>query len=108
MPAGEQAHQAFRLTIGPPLPLRTTSGSCCAAGTAGAAYHTNFFASGGVQPYTWLIPPGQLPPGLKLDPRPPAGNSGTPTTPGTFTFTVAVTDKTKTQTTEPGSITIAP
>jgi arylsulfatase len=39
--------------------------------------------------------------------RPPAGLSGTPTTAGTVTFTVAVTDKTGTQTTEPGSITIS-
>lgn len=106
--AGDQAQQAFSLTIGPPLPLLITSGSCCASGTVGVAYHTNFFANGGVQPYTWSIPSGRLPPGLKLDPRPPAGISGTPTAPGTFTFTVAVTDKTKTQTTEPGSITIAP
>ena len=49
-----------------------------------------------------------LPPGLKVDARTPAGISGTPTTAGTFTFTVAVTDKPGTQTTEPGSITIQP
>jgi len=85
-----------------------TSGSCCASGTVGVAYQTNFFAAGGVQPYKWSIPAGQLPPGLALIARPPAGISGTPTTAGTFTFTVAVTDKTGTQTTEPGSITIAP
>jgi hypothetical protein len=72
------------------------------------AYHTNFFASGGVQPYTWSIPAGQLPSGLTLDRTAPAGLSGTPTTAGTFTFTVAVTDKAGTQTTDPGSITITP
>jgi hypothetical protein len=71
------------------------------------AYHVNFFADGGVQPYTWSIPSGQIPPGLTLAARPPAGLSGTPTTAGTFTFTVAVTDKAGTQTTEPGSITIS-
>jgi len=106
--AGATARQAFSLQIGPPLPLVITSGPCCASGTAGVAYHTNFFAGGGVQPYKWSIPSGQLPPGLSLDPRPPAGISGTPVTAGTFTFTVAVTDKDGTQTTEPGSITIAP
>ena len=106
--AGAQARQAFSLEIGPPLPLVITSGACCASGTVGVAYHTNFFATGGVQPYKWSIPAGQLPPGLALIARPPAGISGTPTTAGTFTFTVAVTDKTGTQTTEPGSITIAP
>ena len=96
------------LTIDPPQPLVITSGPCCADGTVGTAYHTNFFAEGGVQPYTWSILSGQLPPGLKVDARTPAGISGTPTTAGTFTFTVAVTDKAGTQTTEPGSITIQP
>jgi hypothetical protein len=106
--AGATAQQAFSLAIDPPRPLVITSGPCCAAGTVGTAYRTNFFADGGVQPYTWSIVAGQLPPGLKLEPKPPAGLSGTPTAAGTFTFTVAVTDKTKTQTTEPGSITIQP
>jgi Putative Ig domain len=106
--AGDTARQAFTLTIDPPLPLVITSGSCCPAGTVGTAYHTNFFASGGVQPYTWSIISGQIPPGLRLAASPPAGLSGTPTTAGTYTFTVAVTDSTGTQTTEPGSITVQP
>jgi hypothetical protein len=104
--AGDTAQQAFRITIDPPLPLMITSGPCCPDGTVGTAYHTNFFASGGVQPYTWSISAGQLPPGLTLDPKPPAGLSGIPATAGTFTFTVTVTDKAGTQTSEPGSITI--
>ncbi len=104
--AGDTARQAFTLTIDPPLPLVITSGSCCPAGTVGTAYHTNFFASGGVQPYTWSIISGQIPPGLRLAASPPAGLSGTPATAGTYTFTVAVTDSTGTQATEPGSITI--
>jgi Putative Ig domain len=106
--ARDTAQQAFSLTIDPPLPLVITSGTCCSNGTVGTAYHTNFFAAGGVQPYTWSIISGQLPPGLKLDASAPAGISGTPTTVGTFTFTVAVTDSTGTRTTEPGSITIQP
>ena len=105
--ARNTAQQAFSFTIDPPRPLVITSGSCCPAGTVGVAYHVNFFADGGVQPYTWSIPSGQIPPGLTLAARPPAGLSGTPTTAGTFTFTVAVTDKAGTQTTEPGSITIS-
>lgn len=105
---GTTAQQAFSLQIDPPLPLVINSGPCCASGTVGVAYHANFFAVGGIQPYRWSILSGQLPPGLVLDPRAPAAISGTPTTPGTFTFTVAVTDKAKTQTTEPGTITINP
>ncbi len=101
------AQQAFSLTIDQPRPLVITSGSCCPAGAVGVAYHVNFFADGGVQPYTWSIPSEQIPPGLTLAARPPAGLSGSPTTAGTLTFTVAVTDKAGTQTTEPGSITIS-
>ena len=103
---GHTAQQAFTFTIDPPRPLVITSGACCAAGTVGTAYRTNFFADGGVRPYTWSIVSGQLPPGLRLIASPPAGISGTPTTRGTFTFTVAVTDGAGTRTTEPGSITI--
>jgi large repetitive protein len=103
---GHTAQQAFTLTIDPPQPLVITSGPCCPDGTVGTSYHTNFFADGGVQPYTWSIPSGQLPPGLRLQASPPAGLSGTPTTPGTYTFTVRVTDHAGTHTDEPGSITI--
>jgi hypothetical protein len=104
--AGDTAQQGFRLTIDPPQPLVITSGSCCADGAVGTAYQTNFFADGGVQPYTWSISAGQLPPGLTLAKFAPAGLSGSPTTAGTFTFTVTVTDKAGMQTSEPGSITI--
>jgi len=51
----------------------------------------NLFATGGVQPYSWSVVSGTLPPGLEL-PRGENTISGTPTTAGTFTFTVRVTD----------------
>ena len=61
-------------------------------GTVGEFYCCgNLFASGGVQPYTWSVVAGTLPPGLEL-PRGENTISGTPTTAGTFTFTVRVTD----------------
>jgi hypothetical protein len=61
-------------------------------GTVGEFYCCgNLFASGGVQPYTWSVVAGTLPPGLDL-PRRENTISGTPTTAGTFTFTVRVTD----------------
>ena len=54
--------------------------------------------------YTWAIVAGSLPPGLSLS---PGGTiTGTPTSPGTFTFTVSVTDKTPTTVTAVLSITI--
>jgi hypothetical protein len=106
--AGATAQQDFSLTINPPRPLVITSANpCCRPGTVGTSYFVNFFADGGVQPYTWSIVSGQIPPGLSLAPSPPAGLSGTPTTAGTFTFTVAVTDSQGAQVTQQDSITVS-
>ena len=85
----------------------TSANPCCPAGTVGTAYFVNFFADGGVPPDTWSIVAGQIPPGLSLAPSAPAGLSGTPTTAGTFTFTVAVTDSAGTQVTQQDTITIS-
>jgi Putative Ig domain len=60
-------------------------------GVVGQAYPaTSLSASGGVQPYTWSVTTGSLPAGLSLN---SSGQiSGTPTTVGTSSFTVQVTD----------------
>ncbi|MFA7345812.1 MAG: Ig domain-containing protein [Terrimicrobiaceae bacterium] len=55
----------------------------------GEAYTQTFKATGGVLPYTWSIE--AEPPGLDIDTR-TGVLSGTPTTKGTFTFQVSVTD----------------
>src|ERR1700683_35398 len=48
-------------------------------------------ATGGIQPYTWHVASGDLPPGLKLHPH--SGKiDGTPTTPGDYRVTVVVVD----------------
>jgi hypothetical protein len=58
---------------------------------AGEPYSATLAASGGVAPYTWSLASGSLPAGLTLDPS--TGTiTGTPASPGTSTFTVAVTD----------------
>ena len=82
--------QVLSITIDPPLPLVITNSSDqFTAGTVGTAYSANLFRSGGVAPYNWSIIAGGLPPGMRL-----SGNiiSGTPTTRGTFAFTVRLTD----------------
>ena len=49
------------------------------------------FPGGGVPPYSWSHVAGTLPPGLSVQAS-PGRVKGTPTTAGTFTFTVRVDD----------------
>ena len=60
-------------------------------GTQGVAYNATLGAAGGTPPYTWSIVSGTLPAGLNLNTS--SGLIfGTPTTPGTSSFGVKVTD----------------
>lgn len=61
------------------------------AGTVGTGYSHAFPASGGTPPYSFSIISGSLPTGLSLDSTTGIA-SGVPTTPGTFPFTVQVSD----------------
>ncbi len=79
--------QAFTLTVaGPTLALAPAATTFVAPYSV--AYSQSFTASGGIGPYTY-VRTGTLPPGLSF-----AGNtvSGTPTTPGSFSFTITATD----------------
>jgi hypothetical protein len=85
------ATMPFSITINgpPPLIISTTT---VPGGVEGSAYNaTVSVSSGGVPPLTWSIAAGSLPPGLSLNPQ-TALISGTPTTQGTFNFTVQVVD----------------
>ncbi len=70
----------------PPLSITTTP---LPGATLGVAYRQQVTAQGGREPYTFRIL-GTLPPGITMSPT--ALLSGTPTTAGTYTFTVQVTD----------------
>jgi hypothetical protein len=58
--------------------------------TAGLGYSASLAAAGGTPPYRWTVGNG-FPAGLSLDPQSGA-ITGTPSTPGSFSFTVQVTD----------------
>jgi len=60
-------------------------------GLVGSAYVAALAASGATAPLAWTISAGTLPAGLSLDPTTGA-IAGTPTTAGTSTFTVALSD----------------
>ena len=47
--------------------------------------------TGGIMPYTWKLVSGDLPPGLRVQQH-KGTIVGTPTTTGTYHFTIAVTD----------------
>lgn len=60
-------------------------------GDVGAGYSAQLAATGGTGAYSWSITQGELPAGLTLSPA--GAITGTPTTTGTATFTVQVTDE---------------
>jgi hypothetical protein len=78
------------ITINAALVVTTTS---IPNGSVGTQYNATVNASGGLQPYSWNILSGSLPPGLSPNNNNNSLNiSGTPTTAGSYPFTVQVTD----------------
>ena len=95
--AAPEVQQSFDITVTPtPTPTPTqpleVSTSALPGGTVGTSYSQPLSATGGTGLYTWVVTTGSLPCGLTLS----GGGtiSGTPTTAGTSTFTVKVTDST--------------
>jgi hypothetical protein len=104
VPGGSTSAQAqLSLTV---VTVVTISTTAFPAGTEGITYLAGINASGGTPPYTWSLSTGSLPPGLMMQPG-SGVISGSPTSPGNFTFTVAATDSSPTQQTQTQSLTIA-
>jgi large repetitive protein len=111
---GQPLYQTYQITVDPNQPLTIvlpSGGSTLGSGAEGQPYTQNFFLSGGAGPYTWAVSAGQLPPGLTLQSTagPTDANNqlaGTPTTPGTFKFTMRLTDYAGQQVTQQFILTI--
>jgi hypothetical protein len=87
--ANTTAQKAFTLVVAPGVTFTTPAALPDA--TAGTPYSFTLQAGGGQAPYTWRIADGALPDGLALNAT--TGTiAGTPQAPGTFNFTVEVTD----------------
>ncbi len=86
-PGGCTGTRVYTLAV---CPVLTISPAALPAATAGLPYSQALGSSGGTGPYGFSVTGGALPPGLTLS---GAGLlSGTPTAPGTFSFSVMATD----------------
>ncbi len=89
--SGMSVSQTYNISVGAgvtPVSIITTS---LPNGTVGAAYNQPLSVANGTAPYQWGLVSGSLPPGLVLNVQ-PGSISGTPTSTGTFVFTVGVVD----------------
>ena len=85
---GDTASRTYTLTVGTPPTIITPALPTAAVG---ATYDEPITTTNGAGPFTWSVTSSTLPAGLALDPATGA-ISGTPSSPGTSTFTVTVTD----------------
>jgi len=79
--------EEYTITV---LPLEISTSSL-PSGMMNIAYSAPLTAAGGTEPYDWSISAGSLPPGLGLNSS-TGVIAGTPSSSGTFSFTVQVTD----------------
>ena len=90
----------------PTTPFVLTATAPFHTGEVGVAYApVALSATGGVQPYTWSVVSGALPGGLSIGSD--GTVSGTPTSAGTFSFTIQAADSGNSTATVPGSVPIA-
>ena len=75
------------------------------SGEVGVAYSDQLTATGGTGSLTWSVSTGSLPPGLTLNAS-TGLLSGTPTTSGSYSFTVMVTDTVGGTATKPTTLTV--
>ncbi|GFO55190.1 hypothetical protein GMSM_21970 [Geomonas sp. Red276] len=90
---GATDSKSLTIKINSVLDITTPTSGTDAPTTAvvGAPYTFTFGGTGGTAPYSWSVVGGSLPIGVALNPFTGVA-SGTPTTPGTFTYTIQVGD----------------
>ncbi|PIF29581.1 putative secreted protein (IPTL-CTERM system target) [Acidovorax sp. 56] len=89
--AGQYSTASQTLSLAVSAPSQTYAPTNPASGFVGSAYSQSLAgASGGTAPYAYTVASGALPPGLTLSTN--GVISGTPTTPGSFNFTIQATD----------------
>lgn len=81
-----------------------TSAAALAGAKVGSSYSQTLTATGGAAPYSWSVSAGALPSGLTLSAS--GLLSGTPTAPGSASFTVCCTDSKKAQVKKAFSLTV--
>ena len=84
----------YTIVIAGVCPVITVNPLTLPLGVIGAPYSQIISANGGMAPYTFAVSAGQLPPGLVLSNASPSSAllSGTPTTLGSYAFTIQVSD----------------
>ncbi len=84
----QTASQPFQLVINNALTITTVQ--TLPGAVLSVTYTDSLVASGGLPPYTWTNPGGEIPPGLTLSSS--GLLSGTPTVAGNYSFTLQVSD----------------
>jgi len=92
---GLTAQRAYTIRVNPAITVAITPEQWAPL-TVGSFGNLWIDGSGGVLPYRWAVAAGQLPPGMTLIQDNPSGPlvrvGGTPTTRGTFSWTLRLTD----------------
>ncbi len=111
---GLTATRAYTITVAAPRPLSITPQACYSPEcplVEGSPQNLFFDGAGGVLPYSWSISAGALPPGMSvIQDSPTVGLvriGGTPTTAGTYTFTLRLTDARQTTLDRPMTVVVA-
>src|ERR1700691_4652841 len=92
-PLGTASNAFYAFSL--PAPAPVTLACSANAGQVGVPYTSTLSAGGGVPPYTFSIAAGTLAPGLTLNSS-TGVIGGTPTVPGSFSYTIEVADSTGT------------